>query len=75
MPVWRFRSVGEMPRPAASGNATLAARIRALWKRARALAPPLIVPRGVTRFRSIEEANEARTNATLRRMRASTTPR
>jgi hypothetical protein len=70
VPVWKFRSVAEMPRPAASGNATLASRIRALWKRARRLAPPVIVPRGVARFRSIEEAHEARTNATLRRMLA-----
>ena len=72
MPVQKYRSVEDMPRPELVPAADLAARIRALWKRARMLAPAPVVPRGVTRFRSIEEANTAREAATLRRMRAST---
>lgn len=75
MPVRKFRSVADMPRPEASGSATLVSRIRALWKRSRLMAPPVIITRGVARFRTIEEANAARTDATLRRMRASKAPR
>jgi hypothetical protein len=47
----------------------LAGRIRVLWNRAFLLAPPSF-PRGVARFRNIEEANAARERATLGRMRA-----
>jgi len=60
-----------MPRPEPSRTESLASRIRVLWTRARLLAPPLLVSRGVTRFRTIEEANAARTAATVQRMRES----
>jgi hypothetical protein len=71
MPVQKFRSVEEMPRPERVVAPDLADRIRALWRRARLLSPPAPMKRGVTRFRSIEEANAAREQATRERMRAS----
>jgi hypothetical protein len=46
-------------------------RIRAMWNRSRRLAPGIAFERGVMRFRTIEDANEAQTRAVLRRMRAS----
>lgn len=72
MPVVKYRSVAEMPRPSrVTDAASLPARIRAVWGRAALLAPPSVVPRGVTRFRTIEEANRDRAERTKRRMRAS----
>ena len=72
MPVTKYRSVADMPRPERiTDPASLIARIRAVWGRAALLAPPPVVPRGVTRFRSIEEANLARTELTMQRMRSS----
>lgn len=71
MPVRKYRSVEEMPRPEPAAAGELAQRIRTLWRRARLLAPPPIVPRGVTRFRNIAEANAARDAATVRRMKRS----
>ncbi len=69
MPVFKYRSVSEMPRvPAIPVNQNLKARIRAVWNRAR-LVCPIRPVRGVTRFRTIEEANRARERATLERMR------
>jgi len=72
MPVRKYRSVEDMPPPPAS-SAALVDRIRAVWERARLLAPPPAIPRGVARFRTIEEANAARDGATLQRMRATRT--
>ena len=69
MPVRKYRSVEAMPRPARVADAELVARVRAVWNRARTLAPPLAIPRGVTRFRTIADANAARDAATVRRMR------
>lgn len=71
MSVQKFRSVSDMPRPERARGADVIRRIRVLWRRARVLAPPVVVPRGVTRFRSIEDANAARDAATILRMRAS----
>lgn len=69
MPVSKFRSIEDMPsRMEASGH-QLAGRIRALWARAFTFARPLDF-RGVTRYASVEQASEARTQATLARMRA-----
>lgn len=71
MPIERYRSVEEMPPPPRRDPrdpATWAA-IRELWALAQATLPPLYPP-GVTRFRSIEEAQHAREAATLERMRA-----
>jgi hypothetical protein len=68
MPVEKFRSVEEMPRPARVNDERLIEHIRKLWNRAFALAPPSF-SRGVTRFRSIEMANQAREDAVHERMR------
>ena len=69
MGVTRFRHVSEMPPPPrVAGDDDLATRIRSLWRRAVTLCP-LDPPRGVQRFRSIEEAGRARDLATIRRMK------
>jgi len=49
-------------------RADLAQRITAVWTRASLLAPRKFVP-GVQRFRTIEEANDARQRATIQGMR------
>jgi|ETNmetMinimDraft_26_1059896.scaffolds.fasta_scaffold06687_3 hypothetical protein len=68
MPVVRYRDVSEMPAPPPIEGEDLAARIRAVWRRAVELAQ--LSPRpGVTRFRSLEEAQEAREQETAQRMR------
>ncbi len=61
MPLQRFRS-HEEARRALWMDATdpaLPGRIRRLWERSRRLAP-LEIPRGLRKFRSIEEANAER---------------
>jgi hypothetical protein len=68
MPVQRFRSIEDMPRPTLAGEHDLAVRIAAIWRRAFLLCPPSFA-RGVRRFRSIEEANQDRERATAERMR------
>ena len=72
MPIRKYRSVEDMPPPppAESGRADLVARIRALWNRSVLLSPPCF-SKGVTRFRSIEEANAKRVIDTVERMRRS----
>lgn len=72
MPVKKYRSAAEMPRPprVTDGEAVLD-HMRALWRRAALLAPPVVVPRGVTRFRTIEDANRARAELSTERMRRS----
>ena len=69
MSVSKYRSVADMPRVAPVSGPRLVGQIRALWRRSFLLSPPAFA-RGVTRFRSIEEANEARRLATLERIRA-----
>jgi hypothetical protein len=59
MPIRRYRDVSEMPPPPRPTGADLAERIRQVWSRAASLAH-LDPPRGVQRFRSLEEAQEAR---------------
>jgi hypothetical protein len=55
MPVWKYRSVEEMPQAWTMNRHTaLARRILAL-ARLRIIAEPLNRPRGVTKFRSYEE--------------------
>jgi hypothetical protein len=66
--VTKYRSVEEMPRVVAPRDATLAARIRELWQRSFRLAAPT-VPRGVSRFRDIAEADQARSDLRARRIR------
>jgi hypothetical protein len=68
MSVHRYRSVAEMP-PPKRAQGDLLERIRAVWKRAFQLAPPA-PPRGVRRFKTIEEANAAREADVIARMRA-----
>jgi len=58
-----------VPRPAVVPAEERAARIRALWNRSFLLTRPTL-PRGVTRFRDIEAAGEARYRATMQRMKA-----
>jgi len=68
MPVIKYRSPGDMPRPEPGSDAELASRIRVLWSRAVLLCPPAL-HRGVRRFRSIAEANQERMRETAERMR------
>jgi hypothetical protein len=65
MPVQKFRSVEDMPRvdwcdPRAEN---FSRRVAALWARSSAFSAR-IYPRGVFKFRSIEEAQEARERVT-----------
>lgn len=69
MPTFKYRSVEEMPRTVRVADAELAGRIRALWNRSFLFSPPEM-PRGVQRFRTIEEANAARDQTTRERMRS-----
>jgi len=68
VPVAKYRHVEQMPPTPRAGDGELAARITTLWRRARRFAP-LSVVSGVRRFRTIEEANAARDDETVRRLR------
>jgi hypothetical protein len=61
MPVWKYRSIDEMPEAweMKSVDASLGRRIRAVLSLTRGI-PPLNVPRGVRKFRSIEELHADR---------------
>lgn len=66
MPVQKFRSVEDMPRPPWEGTANsveLRRRIAGLWARAARISPR-VYPRGIFKFRSLEEAQEARDRVT-----------
>lgn len=67
MPVYRFRTIEEMNQHEPPTRADLADRIAALWSRAAALAG-LESPRGLQRFRTIEEANRERELRTTERI-------
>jgi hypothetical protein len=55
MPIWKYRSIEEMPEAwVTNRHKPLGRRIRAVLSLGR-LAPPLEIPRGVTKFRSFEE--------------------
>lgn len=71
MPLQRFRDFEEARRALWSerSDANLFARIRSLWSFARRLAPGA-APRGVRRFRTLEEANQHREEWIERRVRA-----
>lgn len=62
MPVTRFRSFEEARRALwiPKGDPRLDTVIPFVWELGRELAGPCPFPRGVTKFRSIEEANEDR---------------
>ena len=66
MPIRKFRSVEEMPRPMGEdivNDIDLRRRISALWKRAARISPR-VYPRGVFKFRTLEEAQQARERVT-----------
>jgi hypothetical protein len=71
MPWQRFRDFDEARRAlwVRPGDPQLVPRIRSLWAFARRLAPGA-PPRGLRRFRTIEEANEERDVWTAQRVRA-----
>lgn len=68
MPVYKYRTIAEMPPLPLATSKDLPSRIRAVWNRAFQICPPTF-PRGVSRFGTIEEANEARTKIVIERMR------
>lgn len=64
MPVKKYRSVADMPPvPTPENPEELWRRITALWARSWVLSP-MIYPKGVFKFRSIEEAQAARERVT-----------
>lgn len=71
MPVERFRDLDAARRAlwTAPGDQNLAARIRRLWTISSRLVP-LGIPRGVRKFRRIEDANREREAWVARRVRA-----
>ena len=68
MPVYKYRSIADVPSPPLVPPQDRIARIRAIWRRA-ALLGGGDIPRGITRFHDIDEANLARTRTTIERMR------
>jgi hypothetical protein len=65
MPVHKYRSVEDMPDVALehdAGDAAIPDRIRYLWRMSEALLGEVgtCIPRGVRKYRSIEEANADR---------------
>lgn len=68
MPVTKFKSISEMPPAPRVEGPELFDRIRVLWNRAFTLSPPDFLP-GVTRFRTIADANQARFDSLIVRMR------
>lgn len=71
MSLQRFRDSDEARRALwlKTGHPDLVPRIRRLWEFARRLAPGA-PPRGLRRFRTIEEANQEREQWTMERVRA-----
>lgn len=61
MPVWKYRRIEDMPEAWAmkGPDESLGRRIRAVLSLTRAI-PPLNVPRGVRKFRTIDELNADR---------------
>ncbi len=68
MPVRRYRDVSQMPPPPPPSQGELGRRIRVVWARAAAMACFQARP-GVQRFRSVEEASEAKERETDERVR------
>lgn len=60
MPVWKYRSVEEMPEAwTMNRHVPLEERIRAVMSLA-PISGPLNIPRGVTKYRSLQEMKAAR---------------
>jgi hypothetical protein len=62
MPVLKYRSIEEMDRasrPLPKGDPAIVRKMRYLWRLSSAFGP-LCIPRGVRKYRSIEEANADR---------------
>jgi len=76
VPVQRFRHLDDARRALWTGpdDPRLSHRLRQLWRFAARLAPPSL-PRGVRRFRTIEEANADREHHVTARVRALATAR
>ena len=66
--VERYRHVADMPRPPRLSGANLLRAMAAAWERAHIRAQPDI-PRGVTKFRSLHEAQQARHQREVARIR------
>ena len=65
MPVFKYRRVEDMPDPALrhdAGDPAIPRKIRYLWRISEALLGPVgtCIPRGVRKYRSIEEAQADR---------------
>lgn len=73
MPVTKYKNASDMPPVPRVEGLELIERIRVLWNRAFALSPPDF-PRGVTRFRSISDANSARFDLLVARLRRNASP-
>ncbi len=74
MSIHKYRSVSEMPPPERCDDRDLPARIRSVWDRAFLFCPP-VRHVGVRRFRSMEEANQARLRDTAELMKQRATRR
>lgn len=60
MPIWKYRSIEEMPEAwTMNRQVPLGRRIRAVMSLA-SMTEPLGIPRGVTKYRSIEEMSADR---------------
>jgi hypothetical protein len=68
MPIERYRSAFDQPRPPRAPPSELMARIAAAWERAHLRFSP-DPPRGVRRFRSLDEAQAERKQRTRERAR------
>lgn len=65
MPVWKYRRVEDMPDTALKHNAgdpEIPPKIRLLWRMSESLLAPVgtCIPRGVRKYRSIEDAQADR---------------
>ena len=69
MPVERYRDVRDMPRPPRVSGANLVKAIAAAWERAHIRVKPDI-PRGVAKYRSLQEAQQARHQRAMKRVRS-----
>jgi hypothetical protein len=71
MSVQRYRDVSEMPAVAAGDpkDPVTYARVRELWRFSARHLPALFAP-GLYRYRSVEESDRAREEASIARMRA-----